>query len=136
MALGNTNKNERNNDMDKKLGMKIKEARINKGLTLQQVANEVGCSPSYIHRIENSERKTFSYKIHQQLIELLDLPASESNHSEKTMDELEKLLSSSREAKSKLLFTLEATNESISKILDDLTEIEKQIEDRLIEIIH
>lgn len=114
--------------------MKIKEARLKKGFTLQELANEIGCSLSYLHRIENSERKTFNYKIYQQLVQLLDLPVYEINHSEETMDELEQLLLSSEETKLKLQSALDAANQSISKIVEDLNTLEKSIENSLFKI--
>lgn len=121
--------------MDKTVGMKLKEARFERGFTLQQVADEVGCSPAYIHRIESNDRKSFNYKIYQKLLHFLEIEDTGSNHSEETISELEELLLSSKETKLKLQFALDAANQSISKIVEDLNKIEKGIESRLLEII-
>ncbi|MFB5520495.1 helix-turn-helix domain-containing protein [Enterococcus casseliflavus] len=121
--------------MDKTVGMKLKEARVERGLTLQQVADEVGCSPSYIHRIERNDRKSFNYKIYQQLLHVLEIKDTGSNYAEEIISELEQLLLSSKETKLKLQFALDAANQSINIIVEDLNTIEKGIENRLLEII-
>ena len=121
--------------MNKTVGMKLKEARVERGLTLQQVADEVGCSTSYIYRIESSERESFNDQIYQRLIHVLEIEDTGSSHSEETISELEELLLSSKETKLKLQFALNAANQSISKIVKDLNTIEKGIENRLLEII-
>lgn len=96
--------------MKKTIGMKLKEARIEKQLTLQQVADMVGCSTSYIYRIESSERKTFNYQIYQRLIQVLEIQDTGSNNSREVVSELEKLLLSSKETMLKLQFALDAAN--------------------------
>ncbi len=121
--------------MNNILGMKLKEARVERGLTLQQVADEVGCSPSYIHRIESNDRKSFNYKIYQKLLHVLKIEDTGSNHSDETISELEQLLLSSKETKLELQSALDAANQSISKIVDDLKALEKSIENSLFEII-
>lgn len=120
--------------MNNILGMKLKEARVEKGLTLQQVADEVGCSTSYIHRIESNERKSFNYQIYQSLIQVLEIKDTGNNYYEETISELEQLLLSSKETKLKLQSALDAANQSISKIVEDLNTIEKSIEDSLFKI--
>ena len=120
--------------MNNIVGMKLKEARVERGLTLQQVADEVGCSPSYIHRIESNDRKSFNYKIYQKLLHVLEIEDTGSSHSEEKISELEQLLLSSKETKLKLQSALDAANQSISKIVEDLNTIEKSIEDSLFKI--
>lgn len=113
--------------MHKTVGTKLKEARVERGLTLQQVADEVGCSTSYIHRIETNERKSFNYHIYKKLIHVLEIEDNGSNHSEEIISELEELLLNGKETRLKLEFALDAANESISKIIENLNTIEEGI---------
>ena len=71
--------------MEKTIGEKLKEARKGNGLTLQTVAGKIGCSPSYIHRIENNQRVGINYKIKEKLFELYGI--------EKSSEDEDKLLS-------------------------------------------
>lgn len=50
----------------------LKELRKEKGYTLQKVADAIGCSPSYLHRLENSSRKNPSMRVVTQLAEFYD----------------------------------------------------------------
>ncbi|HBT59457.1 MAG TPA: hypothetical protein DEA45_01380 [Acholeplasmataceae bacterium] len=40
-----------------KTGELLKQLRQEKGLTLQEVANQIDCSPSFLHRLENNTRQ-------------------------------------------------------------------------------
>lgn len=117
--------------MEKITGEKLKEARIKKGLTLQQVADEVGCSASYVHRIESSERKSFNYQIYQKLIEILDIPEFDVSSDQNTINELYQLLEISKDARTSLQFALETISRSVNKITVDLMEIENHIEGKI-----
>ena len=44
-----------------RIGIRLKHARLTKGLSLRQLADEVGCSESFISKIENDKvRPSFS----------------------------------------------------------------------------
>lgn len=49
--------------MSTKTGKMLKQLRREKDLTLQSVADGVGCSPSYLHRLENNSRKNPSIQM-------------------------------------------------------------------------
>ena len=121
--------------MENKIGNTIKEARINKGLTLQEVADEIGCSASYIHRIESGSRKGFNYQIYSKLTELLDIENPDKISTIERRSELEQLLQNNKEARLKLKFTIETAFESINKVLGDLTLIEEELEEKISDII-
>ncbi|WCK56922.1 helix-turn-helix transcriptional regulator (plasmid) [Aneurinibacillus sp. Ricciae_BoGa-3] len=58
-------------------GSYIKQVRKGKGLSLQTVADLTGISPSYINRIEKSERKAPSYRIIEKLAKAFEVPIEE-----------------------------------------------------------
>ena len=64
--------------MDNNLADLLKAARIEKGLTLQKVAESVGCSASYINRIENNQRKGINYEIKEKLFKLYEIETDAS----------------------------------------------------------
>lgn len=121
--------------MENKIGNTIKEARINKGLTLQEVADEIGCSASYIHRIESGARKGFNYQIYSKLTELLDIENPEDIISKEKMSEFEQLIKNNKEARLKLKFTIDTAFESINKVLEELELIEEEMEEKMLDII-
>lgn len=121
--------------MDNKIGNKLKEARTNKGLTLQEVADKIGCSASYIHRIESGSRKGFNYQIYNKLIEILDVKEPENIITIERRNEFEQLLKNNKEASLKLKFTIETAFESITKVLDDLSLIDEELEEKMSDII-
>ena len=44
-----------------RIGIRLKHARLTKGLSLRQLADEVGCSESFVSKIENDKvRPSFS----------------------------------------------------------------------------
>lgn len=53
--------------MSNKTGEVLKDLRNERNLSLQDVADQIGCSPSYLHRLENSTRKNPSMKMVQSL---------------------------------------------------------------------
>ena len=55
----------------------LKEERLANELTLQEVADGIGCSPSYLHRLENSSRKNPSMKMVQKLAEFYQMEVVE-----------------------------------------------------------
>lgn len=57
-------------------GSIIKNRREELGLSLKQIEEQTGISPSYINRIEKGQRKAPSYRIIEQLAKALDLPVS------------------------------------------------------------
>lgn len=57
-------------------GSIIKNRREELGLSLKQIEQETGISPSYINRIEKGQRKAPSYRIIEQLAKALDMPIS------------------------------------------------------------
>lgn len=121
--------------MENKIGNTIKQARTNKGLTLQEVADEIGCSASYIHRIESGSRKGFNYQIYRKLTELLDIEDSEDIISKEKTSEFEQLLKNNKEARLKLKFTIETAFESINKVLDDLNLVEDELKEKMLDIL-
>lgn len=56
-----------------KTGEVLKQLRVEKGLTLQGVADRIGCSASYLHRLENNSRKNPSMKMVQTLAEFYEV---------------------------------------------------------------
>lgn len=62
--------------MSTKTGKMLKQLRREKGLTLQSVADGVGCSPSYLHRLENNSRKNPSIAFASKLAEFYDVELS------------------------------------------------------------
>lgn len=63
--------------MSSKTGQVLKDLRKERNLSLQDVADEIGCSPSYLHRLENSTRKNPSMKMVQNLAEFYQVNLSE-----------------------------------------------------------
>lgn len=55
-------------------GSIIRNRRKELGLSLKQIEDKTGISPSYINRIEKGQRKAPSYRIIEQLAEALDMP--------------------------------------------------------------
>lgn len=60
-----------------KTGEVLKQLRVEKGLTLQGVADGIGCSASYLHRLENNSRKNPSMKMVQTLAEFYEVELNE-----------------------------------------------------------
>lgn len=54
----------------------LRKYRKEKGCTLQDVADAVGCSPSYLHRLENSDRKNPSINMAAKLAMFYDVDVS------------------------------------------------------------
>lgn len=121
--------------MENKIGTKLKEARKNKGLTLQEVADKIGCSASYLHRIENGSRKGFNYQIYNKLTELLEIETTDDLITIERISELDELFKESKEKRLKLKFTIETAFESVNQVLDDLNLIEKELEKKILDII-
>jgi|SRR5699024_4691949 len=121
--------------MENKIGTKLKEARKNKDLTLQEVADMIGCSPSYLHRIENGSRKGFNYQIYNKLTEILDIETADDLITTERRSELEKVLKVSKEKRLKLKFTIETAFESVNQVLNDLKLIEEELEEKLLDMI-
>ena len=63
--------------MSNKTGEVLKGLRKERNLSLQDVADEIGCSASYLHRLENSTRKNPSMKMVQNLAEFYQVNLSE-----------------------------------------------------------
>lgn len=59
------------------VGQILKKLRKEKHITLQEAADAVGCSASYIHRLENNTRKNPSIKMATQLAVFYDVDLSE-----------------------------------------------------------
>lgn len=62
--------------MGKITGEVLKQLRKEKGLSLQEVANYVGCSPSYLHRLEGSTRKNPSIQTASRLAAFYEVDVS------------------------------------------------------------
>lgn len=88
------------------LGEELKKARKQKKLTLREVANSVGVSPSYIHRIENGSRRNFNYHILDQLKALYGIDYSSTTISNQ---------------ESELLDVLRETNILLKQLLEELS---------------
>lgn len=56
------------------MGAKIKESRMKKGLSLQQVADEVGASKAHIYELELNKVKNPSVETLKKLAKLFGLP--------------------------------------------------------------
>lgn len=80
--------------MENNLAEILKTARIKKGLTLQKVAENVGCSASYIHRIENNQRKGINYEIKEKLFDLyeIEIGSSQKEKISAYLDEMRTLI--------------------------------------------
>lgn len=59
--------------MVNKTGVMLKKLREDRRVTLQEVADAIGCSPSYLHRLENSTRKNPSMTMIQSLAEFYEI---------------------------------------------------------------
>lgn len=120
--------------MENKIGNKLKEARKNKGLTLQEVADMIGCSASYLHRIENGSRQGFNYKIYNKLTEILEIETADDLITIEKRSEFEKILKESKEKRLKLKFTIETAFESFNQVLDELNLIEEELEEKMLDM--
>lgn len=80
--------------MENNLAEILKTARIEKGLTLQKVAESVGCSASYINRIENNQRKGINYEIKEKLFDLyeIEIGSSQKEKISAYLDEIRTLI--------------------------------------------
>ena len=58
---------------ERSIAQVLKEERLANELTLQEVADAIGCSPSYLHRLENSSRKNPSMNMVQKLAEFYQM---------------------------------------------------------------
>lgn len=58
---------------DNELGIFLKSERNKKKLSLEKVAKAIGVSASYIHRLENGDRKNPSIAVLEQLCEFFSL---------------------------------------------------------------
>ena len=63
--------------MSTKTGKMLKELRKERGVTLQTVADAIGCSPSYLHRLENNDRKNPSFTTMTKLADYYKVDMSE-----------------------------------------------------------
>jgi len=64
---------EKNSMTKESIGEKLKRLRIDKGVTLQEAADAVGYSPSYIHRLENNHRKNPGIRIVAELADFYNV---------------------------------------------------------------
>lgn len=62
--------------MSNKTGEMLKKLRKERGVTLQVVADAIGCSPSYLHRLENNSRKNPSICTATKLAAFYDIDVS------------------------------------------------------------
>lgn len=62
--------------MSNKTGEMLKKLRKERGVTLQVVADAIGCSPSYLHRLENHSRKNPSIGTATKLATFYDIDVS------------------------------------------------------------
>lgn len=122
------------NSMKESIGAKLKQARKDKGYTLQYVAEYTGYSPSYIHRIENNSRKGFSYMLYNKLIDLYGLETEVPQGlelNEEIYSDLLQLMDKNKESISKLKFIIEQSTDSMNTLIKDIDEIETEIDNRL-----
>lgn len=120
--------------MKESIGAKLKQARKDKGYTLQYVAEYTGYSPSYIHRIENNSRKGFSYMLYNKLIDLYGLETEVPQGlelNEEIYSDLLQLMDKNKESISKLKFIIEQSTDSMNTLIKDIDEIETEIDNRL-----
>src|ERR1700744_5139966 len=57
------------------LGSRLKHARLTKGMSLRQVADEVGCTESFLSKVENS-RVNPSLKMMHRIVAVLEINAA------------------------------------------------------------
>lgn len=122
------------NSMKESIGAKLKQARKDKGYTLQYVAEYTGYSPSYIHRIEDNSRKGFSYMLYNKLIDLYGLETEVPQGlelNEEIYSDLLQLMDKNKESISKLKFIIEQSTDSMNTLIKDIDEIETEIDNRL-----
>lgn len=120
--------------MKESIGAKLKQARKDKGYTLQYVAEYTGYSPSYIHRIEDNSRKGFSYMLYNKLIDLYGLETEVPQGlelNEEIYSDLLQLMDKNKESISKLKFIIEQSTDSMNTLIKDIDEIETEIDNRL-----
>lgn len=55
----------------------LREERLKRGLTYEDLASELGCSASYIFRIEKGRRKKPSYELVGKILAFFDLSSEE-----------------------------------------------------------
>lgn len=108
------------------IGSILKEIRKERKITLQQAADAVGCSPSYIHRLENKSRKNPSIKLATQLavfynVDLGDFTGSSGSHAELIAE-----ISQATEAMKNGLHLLERSNaDNIDEIKAQFVDVQK-----------
>lgn len=56
------------------IGELLKKERSKRGMTLQEVGEGIGCSPSYIYRLEKGARKQPSYAVAKAILDFFELP--------------------------------------------------------------
>ncbi|EOU1922409.1 TPA: helix-turn-helix domain-containing protein [Clostridium perfringens] len=61
----------------KKIANKLKEERLKKKVTLQQLENEINISATYLYRIENNMRNDISVRVLKKLSEFYKLDLNE-----------------------------------------------------------
>ncbi|HAT4163501.1 TPA: helix-turn-helix transcriptional regulator [Clostridium perfringens] len=61
----------------KKIANKLKEERLKKKVTLQQIENEIDISATYLYRIENNMRNDISVKVLKKLAKFYKLDLNE-----------------------------------------------------------
>lgn len=122
------------NSMKESIGAKLKQARKDKGYTLQYVAEHTGYSPSYIHRIEDNSRKGFSYMLYNKLIDLYGLETEVPQGlelNEEIYSDLLQLMDKNKGSISKLKFIIEQSTDSMNTLIKEIDEIESEIDNRL-----
>lgn len=120
--------------MEESIGEKLKQARKDKGYTLQYVAECTGYSPSYIHRIENDSRKGFSYMLYNKLIDLYGLEIEFSTGlelNEKIYSDLLLLVDKNKKSISKLESIIDQSAYSMNTLIKEIDKIETEIDNRL-----
>ena len=63
--------------IDPKFGQRIREKRLEKGLSIREVAEKAGCSPSQLTRLENAQRRVRSQQLLRSLSGILIIPYDE-----------------------------------------------------------
>src|SRR5688500_8535518 len=55
----------RNTDTHIEIGMRLKHARLSKGFSLRQLADEVGCTEGFLSKIENNKARPSLAMLHR-----------------------------------------------------------------------
>ena len=108
----------------------LKEERKKNGYTYEETANGIGCSSSYVYRVEKGSRKTPAYKVVNNIINFFGLKESDllKYRTNANAVEVQRI---------KLMEQLEKINtkdfEEVSQLIQNIEKYQKTIKDQEVE---